>query len=177
MAAMSLQKNTFKELLVHYAQSHDEIHFVKGDVFSWSPKTATITYSSTNIEEQSVWSLLHEIAHAKLQHFTYNSDFELLKLEVAAWKHAVQLAHEQSIIIDQDHIEDCLDTYRDWLHQRSTCPTCGTAGLQHSSTQYRCHNCNSSWTVSNSRFCRPYRRKNNTLAETEATKTIPISFH
>lgn len=177
MAVTSSQKSIFKYTLNHFSESLSDIQFEKGETFSWSPKNNTITYSSKNIEEQSVWSLLHEIAHANLGHYNYDSDFELLKLEVAAWEEAAKIAHIQSVSIDQNYIEDCIDTYRDWLHQRSTCPTCGSAGLQHSSTQYHCHNCNTSWTVSNSRFCRPYRRKNTSLADSDDSAKTVTAFH
>jgi hypothetical protein len=96
-----------------------------------------------------------------LGHQTYRSDFELLLLEVAAWDKAKQLAASQGITMDEEHIQDCLDTYRDWLHERSTCPRCGTVSLQASPSEYNCHNCSASWQVSKSRFCRPYRLSGN----------------
>ncbi len=133
--------------------------FEPGADFCWSPKTKTVVYATT-VEDETVaaWSLLHEVAHALLDHNRYGSDFELLHLEAAAWHKAAELAKAYDYMIDGDHIQDCLDTYRDWLHQRSTCPVCGTTSLQETSRKYRCHNCSTSWTVTASRFCRPYRR-------------------
>lgn len=131
-----------------------------GENFLWSPKDRTVVYDEAKLAEQTgQWSLIHEVAHAALNHQTYESDFELLQLEVAAWEEAKQLASKLRIYIEENYIEDCLDTYRDWLHQRSTCPTCGGAGLQHDHREYRCHNCMSTWHVTTSRFCRPYRMK------------------
>lgn len=133
---------------------------LQGNTFLWSPKDKTIVYTKAKLVEQTgQWSLLHELAHATLGHQTYKNDLELLQLEVAAWKEAKKLAEQLHIDIDGNYVEDCLDTYRDWLHQRSTCPTCGNVGLQHESKEYRCHNCMSRWRVSQSRFCRPYRMK------------------
>jgi hypothetical protein len=60
------------------------------------------------------------------------------------------------VIIDEEHIQNCLDTYRDWLHKRSTCPRCDSHGLQ-TSEQYKCYNCRAVWRVGNERFCRAYR--------------------
>lgn len=138
----------------------NNVTLLAGETFLWSPKDKTVVYSPLKLAEQTgQWSLLHEIAHATLGHHTYDSDFELLQLEVAAWKEAKQLASSLQIEVDDNYIEDCLDTYRDWLHQRSTCPTCGSVGLQHGPREYRCHNCLSVWHVSSSRFCRPYRMK------------------
>jgi hypothetical protein len=136
------------------------VTLLSGDTFLWSPKDKTVVYDFTKlVEDTGQWSLLHEIAHATLGHQTYESDFELLQLEVAAWEEAKQSGAKLHIDIDDNYIEDCLDTYRDWLHQRSTCPTCGSVGLQHDPREYRCHNCLSTWHVSTSRFCRPYRMK------------------
>lgn len=137
-----------------------DVTLSQGSVFYWSPKDRTIAYNPSKLETASgQWSLLHELSHAELEHTTYKTDFELLRLEVAAWERAKELAEQVKLTIDNDYIQDCLDTYRDWLHQRSTCPTCGSVGLQHSAREYRCHNCLSVWTVSESRFCRAYRRK------------------
>lgn len=135
-----------------------DIQFVAGDTFLWSPVNQTITYStSPNKTKVSAWSLLHETGHALLGHNDYKSDLDLLLMEVAAWEEAKTLARKLDITIDEDHIQDCLDTYRDWLHQRSTCPRCGLVCLQVSGSEYRCHNCSCVWKVSSSRFCRPYR--------------------
>lgn len=128
--------------------------------FYWSPSNHTVYYAPDELTTpDGQWKLLHELAHARLNHQTYKTDFELLQLEVAAWQEAAAMAQRLDQQIDRNYIEDCLDTYRDWLHQRSTCPTCGSVGLQHTPKEYRCHNCLSIWHVSESRFCRPYRRK------------------
>ncbi len=83
-----------------------------------------------------MWALLHEAGHAKLNHVTYNSDIELVLLEAIAWNEAETLAKEFNEQIDPDYIQDCLDTYRDWLHQRSTCPRCGIVSFQESINNY-----------------------------------------
>lgn len=134
-----------------------DISFEAGEAFFWSPKTKTITYSDTSGGEPATHALLHECAHALLGHKVYSQDMELLLLEVAAWEKAKSLGASLGITINEDHIQDCLDTYRDWLHQRSTCPRCSTVSLQTSPQRYQCHNCSASWQVSISRFCRPYR--------------------
>lgn len=139
-----------------------DITCIPGEAFCWSPRNQTITYRRTNHPtELDEWALLHEAGHAQLGHKTYNSDLELLLLEVAAWEKAVETASGLGVVIDAEHIQDCLDTYRDWLHQRSSCPVCLNTCLQVSSTTYRCHNCTTEWQVSTSRFCRAYRRRNN----------------
>lgn len=136
------------------------ITFKAGSTFLWSPRQQSITYRQENEEsERSTWALLHETAHAILNHQQYHYDIDLLLLEADAWKEAKTLASELGIRIDEDHIQDCLDTYRDWLHQRATCPRCSTVSLQKTPNEYQCHNCLATWQVSSSRFCRPYRKQ------------------
>ena len=146
-------------LVIELQKALPKLTFEAGEEFCWSPKTQTIVYAA-DVEDTTVgaWSLLHEVAHALLDHKRYASDFELLHLEAAAWQRATELAQTYGQRISSDHIQDCLDTYRDWLHQRSTCPLCGTTSLQETARTYRCHNCGTTWTVTASRFCRPYRR-------------------
>ena len=156
MAAIPTQRN-FKTLLFHLSKSYPSVLFKPADTFYWSPKDKTVYYAEDRPDAQ--WSLLHELSHALLEHTSYSSDFELLLLEVAAWEKANKLAKNFEISIDPEHIQDCLETYRNWLHQRSACPTCNMRGLQTSPTIYECTNCLSRWSVSMARFCRPYRRQ------------------
>lgn len=139
-----------------------KVRYQAGDSYYWSPKQSTITYRVDNNEPGADWALLHETAHAILDHKDYHSDLELLLLEVEAWHKAKFLGKELGIEVGEEHIQDCLDTYRDWLHQRSTCPRCSIVSLQISNTEYSCHNCGAHWHVSSSRFCRPYRLSKNT---------------
>lgn len=136
-----------------------KLKFVAGRQFSWSPETGEIVYEAGRSGRRAVWSLLHETGHALSRHESYKADFELLRLEVAAWERARELAAEIGTKIDEDHIQNSLDTYRDWLYKRSICPTCGTKCLQQPDFKhYRCFNCHTVWRVTASRFCRVYRR-------------------
>lgn len=154
-------------LLKKLRQDFPEVTFTAADEFCWSPKTNEIHYNSGGTTANTaVWSLLHELGHAQLNHTGYESDLELLQLEAAAWQKAREIGKSYGYDIDEDHIEDCLDTYRDWLHQRSACPRCNNRSLQQNSKQYSCYNCGTTWSVSLSRFCRPYRR-------VKQTKTPP----
>lgn len=124
----------------------------------WSPKNQTITYNPSQPWKKFYYGVLHELAHALLDHSTYKSDFELLKLESDSWDLALKMGKKYSLPISPDHIQNCLDTYRDWLDRRSTCPNCGTHATQKDSRRYHCFNCRTVWQVSNRRFARPYRR-------------------
>ena len=145
-----------------------------GKAFFWSPKQNKIIYNSLSLDKPiGQWSMLHEAAHALLNHIEYSSDLDLLQLEVKAWDKANDLAEELKIKINEDHIQDCLDTYRDWLHRRSTCPKCGVVCIQISPTLYKCYNCPTSWNVTASRFCRPYRLQTGTKNQEKSKSMIP----
>lgn len=152
------------KLIAKLQADYPQVTFEKADQFRWSPSDQTVFYDPAKEENSAEMALLHELSHALLGHADYKTDFELLQLEVAAWHQAEQLAPKYSIKIDQNHIQDCLDTYRDWLHARSKCPSCGEHGLQKNRSTYTCLNCHTNWEVTAERFCRPYRR---TLAKTK----------
>lgn len=140
------------------------LSFLADEQFYWSPKDQTVHYKKGS-NPRNLWTLFHETSHGILGHKTFNTDFELLQIEMAAWNHAHELGKKYNIDIDVDHIENCLDTYRDWLHKRSVCPKCSLKGLQTSSSIYKCINCSHVWRVSKNRLCRPYRA--------QATKKAP----
>ena len=137
---------------------HDYPHFTfeVGEILCWSPAGDKIFYQDVE-SDNAISGLLHELAHARLNHQQFTSDLDLLKKEVDAWQEALQLATIYGLKLSAEHAEDCLDTYRDWLHKRSTCPSCHANGLQQDPSTYICFNCDHTWRVSNSRVARPYR--------------------
>jgi hypothetical protein len=145
-------------LLARIAADYPDLRFIESAHFAWHAGRGNVTYQKAGKNTQhSMWALLHELGHALLGHKDYIHDIELLQLEVAAWDKARQLAAHYGITKGEDYIQDCLDTYRDWLHLRATCPTCYARALQSSARRYRCFNCQTEWQVSRSRLCRPYR--------------------
>jgi hypothetical protein len=146
------------KLISRLKTGYPALNFTAGRQFSWSPETDEIIYKGSASGKRAVWSLLHETGHALLKHQGYKGDFELLRLEIDAWQRARSLADDLNLSIDDDHIEDCLDTYRDWLYKRSICPTCSAKCLQQGDfVHYSCFNCHTTWRVTASRFCRAYR--------------------
>jgi hypothetical protein len=125
--------------------------FATGDTCRWTPATRTIFYVPTT-QPKHLWDLLHEIAHAELGHITYGLDVTLVHCEAQAWALAAQLAPQFGFAIDDDYLQDSLDTYRNWLYKRSTCPDCGQTGLQTKNT-YSCINCKCSWRANEARIC------------------------
>lgn len=85
--------------------------------------------------------VLHEIGHGVLEHKNYRTDPERLKMERAAWEGARKLCPRYNIIYDEELVEEKMDSYRDWLHQRSLCKVCGLTRYQTKDGKYHCPNC------------------------------------
>lgn len=129
-----------------------EFTFEKSDEFWWSAQNNTI-YLDTSDPDSKALSL-HELSHALLGHKGYTYDVDLIKIERDAWHHAVnELAETYNVTINDSLIEDNLDTYRDWLHSRSKCPSCEATGLQTKDRSYRCLGCNTRWHANEARIC------------------------
>lgn len=153
-----MQPKTIDNLLITLKNKYPNITFKSGDFFVWSPQSKTVIYNPQSSLPDGLWSLIHEVAHAELGHTTYYNDIQLLQMEVAAWEQAKIIGKSVNILINEDHVQDCLDTYRDWLHLRATCPTCQTVSLQRQDGQYGCFNCKTTWKVPESPLCRIKRR-------------------
>lgn len=154
-----------KSIIDHCKNLIPNIDFKSSHKFYWSPNKLCVYYDENLIDtDAGKWALLHETAHAYLSHSKYTNDLSLLLMEIEAWKQANIIALDIGIKINNDHIQDCLDSYREWLHARSTCPKCSLNTLQIDNSTYECINCRSKWTVSKSRFCRPYRTNENQFA-------------
>lgn len=133
------------------ASDHPSITFIDGIDYRWDPSHTTI---SVNPEENDPAALLHELAHAVLEHTAYRRDINLLAMERDAWSYAVQtLAPQYGVTIDDDTVQEHLDTYRDWLHARSRCPRCTATGIQSSHHSYTCLACRATWQVNDARTC------------------------
>ena len=149
-------KDDIRQLLASLRKDFPGIAFESSQDFRWNADKKVVFFSTKS--ERPVWSLLHELGHMDLAHQKYDSDVCLIRMEAAAWQKAKQLGNQYGYIIDEDYIQDCMDSYRDWLHQRSTCPSCNQTGLEESAGTYKCLNCQSEWRVSQNRFCRVYRK-------------------
>lgn len=138
--------------LVKLRVAHPEYSFVSGDHFRWSPDSQEIIYDASAQDSEA--HILHELAHALLGHSDYDKDIQLIAIERDAWQYAkAVLCSDYDVTITDNVIEDSLDTYRDWLHARSTCPSCRATGLQHKKYHYRCVACHHQWRVNDARIC------------------------
>ncbi|MHB1865147.1 MAG: hypothetical protein ACYCPS_03210 [Candidatus Saccharimonadales bacterium] len=145
-------------LITRIKAKYSNLTFTPSDSYYWSPESKEIFYDKTASGKVNEWSLIHETGHALMNHSSYDADYMLIKLEIEAWEKAKEVADLLGIVIDEEHIQDCLDTYRDWLYKRSICPKCSNQSLQENDFKhYHCFNCHTRWSVSSSRFCRTYR--------------------
>lgn len=128
-----------------------DFRFVSGDDFRWSAEEVTVYYDRTSDDSAS---LLHEVAHGILGHTDYSRDIELLQMERDAWGYASTiLGPTYSLVIEDGTVQDSLDSYRNWLHARSTCPHCKATGLQTKKEFYACPACHRTWHVNEARNC------------------------
>jgi len=137
-----------------------QFSFGDHNVFHWSPADNCVYYVSKELStSQGLYQLLHELGHAICAHKNYESGVELLKIEVEAWNMAQEIATKYSLKIDQKQIDQCLDSYRDWLHLRSTCPNCDSISIETNPNYYHCFNCFQKWKVPVNQRTRHYRLK------------------
>ncbi len=144
---------------------HDfpDIQFTIGDDFLWSYQDKKIAHPEIKNEHDLAY-LLHEVGHSQLGHSSYSRDILLLRMEQDAWQYAVDhlaSAYASSVSMDDDIVNESLDSYRHWLNARSTCPYCQAIGLETDSGQYTCLICKKTWTVNEARSCqlRRYKQK------------------
>ncbi len=154
---MTIPSKNLQKIIELVRRDFPQYNLQSGTTFIWSPLIKTITYDASL--PHAIFLLLHELAHGELGHKNYRFDIELLRYEVAAWEYAEQLAGSYGLKINEDFIQDNLDTYRVWLHQRSTCPHCQEIGLQPKKNIYNCINCRYSWRVNSARQCKLRRSK------------------
>jgi hypothetical protein len=149
---MPLIQQNFQTLLSEVKRAYPGLIFVQGTDFAWSASINTITYAPK--APQGALLLLHELAHTELHHDDYTMDIDLLRQEAQAWQYArTILAERFKVAVGEDFVQDCLDTYRDWLHKRSLCPGCSQVGLQTKKNNYSCINCSYSWRTNDARQC------------------------
>ena len=140
---------------------YQNTRFVKGGGFKWSIATRTITHPPLKTLDD-LRQLLHELSHAELNHAAYTKDIELIDMERQAWRYAVDaLASRYNVplSIDDTIVQDTLDSYRQWLHERSTCPNCQAVGRETTTSHYLCLSCNQTWRVNEAKTCRLKRSK------------------
>lgn len=126
------------EFLEKIAANHSDFRFVVGRKYTFRPPRTIVIGP---LEPSWRLLLIHEVGHALCGHRSFRTDVERLKIEVQAWEKARELAQKYDIEYDEDLVQGELDTYRDWLHQKSRCPKCGLTRFQTPDSQYHCPLC------------------------------------
>jgi DNA-directed RNA polymerase subunit RPC12/RpoP len=139
-----MRVNTTGEITAAYPQ----FRFESADEFCYDAAADVIYFDERTLESESGrLSLLHEIAHAELAHFDFQTDFELFAMETRAWARTRDLAHTYGVDCSEQFIIDCLTSYADWVTERATCPACENFSLQQDATTYRCFRCQTRWHI------------------------------
>ncbi|MBQ6130088.1 hypothetical protein IJI72_00065 [Candidatus Saccharibacteria bacterium] len=115
-----------------------DLVFKPNKKFTFRPKK-TIYYEIKN--DHFPLLLLHETAHALLNHYSFDTSLERLTIERDAWEKTRSLCKKFAQPFDEDFAEANLNTYRDWLHQKTLCKVCGLTCLEVSSTTLFCPFC------------------------------------
>lgn len=144
-------------LISQLKTEYPQYSFVKSTDFLWAPDKKTIFYLEKDSDDYIY--ILHELSHALLRHVNYGHDITLIAMEREAWDKATELADSHGVKISDDIVQSSLDTYRDWLHARSTCPDCNATGLQSEKNTYKCLACGHKWRVNEARSCSLRRYK------------------
>ena len=126
------------EFFEQLIEDFPEFRFVLGTKFAFRPPKTVVIGPS---EPFSQLLTLHEVGHAVCRHKDFKMDVERLKMENQAWEGARKLALKYDIEIDEELVQNELDTYRDWLHQKSRCPVCGLTRFQTPDSRYHCPRC------------------------------------
>lgn len=141
-----------KSLISRLETDYPALTFSLSNEFRWAPQEQTITIDKDAPDTEAL--TLHELGHALLGHTGYSQDIELIQCERDAWEYAKAiLASKYDVVIAEDTIQDNLDTYREWLHARSTCPACQATGMQIATKRYQCLACGHEWSVNEARTC------------------------
>lgn len=140
-------------LVASLTKDFTHITFVADTDFFWSPLEKAVHYGPLASDRDHL-TLLHEISHAHLKHQAYRRDIDLVKMEREAWEYVREvLGPRYRHDVDDDTIEEAIDTYREWLHARSRCPQCSQTGIQSDASSYHCLACGSDWRVNEARRC------------------------
>ncbi len=132
-------------------RSYPNYSFVSSGYFAFDASEELVHYDESELgSNEGRLSLLHEISHAELGHFTFTNDFELLVMEAQAWHLTKRLCNEHGVRINDIYIQSCIDTYDHWLSTRSSCPHCKNFCLPGTKDphNFRCFLCGCKWQAS-----------------------------
>ncbi len=132
-----------KKFVQKIIEQYSDLRLKEGKKWAFRPPR-TIIYEKMGIDcrlNEYKMLLLHELGHALLRHRNFRTDAERVKMERAAWEKARELSKKYNAEYDEELVEERMDTYRDWLHQKSLCPQCGLTRYQTVDGEYHCSFC------------------------------------
>ena len=132
---LSSKNLTFLETI---KEAYPEFSFRPGSKFLFRPPKS-IRYIESDDNFRLL--LLHELSHALLGHFSFDRSLERLQIERDAWSKTRELCLFHSVPFDEEFAEAELNTYRDWVHQKTLCKRCGLSCLEVSSESLYCPFC------------------------------------
>lgn len=128
-----------REFLGRVKGAYPQFCFKAGRKFMFRPRR-TIIYEEIAGEEFKLL-LLHELGHATLGHFSFKTAVERLAKERDAWEKTRELAEGFGVEFDEEMAQGNLDTYREFLHQKTLCPECGLSTLEIGTEKLFCPGC------------------------------------
>ena len=137
MPGKKSESNSLSNLVETLKNDYPNFRFISGRKFMFRPPK-TIVLGPPEPNDRLL--LMHELSHAILGHTNYDKDIKRLKMEAEAWSKTRELASVYDVDVDEEIIQDELDTYRDWLHKKSRCPRCGLTRFQ-DLDGYHCPRC------------------------------------
>ena len=137
------------EFIAELKSEFGQFNFIPSTRFKWKAPNSIFYEAKTDYSfEDFALLTLHELGHALSNHKDYKTDVERLKMESEAWQRAKQLIKEHPawqdryrLFYNKNLAETELDSYRDWLHQKSKCKKCGLTRYQTTDGVYHCPNC------------------------------------
>lgn len=136
---------SLSQLITNLRLAYPDLIIAAGDRFRFHPPRTIFYPKNPPATTAPCLYLLHEVGHYLQKDQNYTTDLELLQLESRAWANAKTLCQKFQITWDQTFAEHCLDSYRDWLHNRSLCPNCLINGYSDPSGLYHCPLCAKTW--------------------------------
>lgn len=132
------------DIIVAYPQQQ----FLPAGYFAYDASENIVNYDPERIKDNmGKLALLHEVAHSLLGHFHYLFDFELYSMEMDAWNMTRDLAQQHHVQTNEAYIQQCMDSYDNWITERGTCPGCYEFNIQSIPGEFRCYRCKTRWEV------------------------------
>lgn len=134
------------DLITSLKQDFPDFHFTYGKRFSFRPPKTIVIGPDEGTKTPLL--IFHELGHALSGQYIYKTAIERLKIESLAWNEGKK-AYEKCLTSgryslppwDEEFVEENLDTYRDWLHAKSKCKTCGLTMYQGADKKWLCPFC------------------------------------